>query len=96
MPILLARSDSVDAVPIVAIVFTFLWLMVKAMMAPFTQRAKLKANLDASRQGALSEEEVASLDNLQRTLANMERRVESLETILIETQRTKENYGTKL
>jgi TolA-binding protein len=98
MPILLAHSDldSGDVVPVVAIVFTFLWLTVKALMAPLTQRAKLKARRDESQQGALSDEEHAALENLQRTLSNMERRVESLETILIETQRAKENYGTKL
>ena len=96
MPILLAHMDSGDAVPVVAITLTFVWLIVKALMAPFTQRARLRADAATDRGGALSAEEHAALENLQRTLANMERRVESLETILIETQRTKENYGTKL
>jgi flagellar biosynthesis/type III secretory pathway M-ring protein FliF/YscJ len=96
MPILIAHMDPDSAVPIVAIVFTFIWLIVKALMAPFTQRAAAKAKHAEANQGALSEEEHAALANLERTLANMERRVESLETILIETQRSKENYGTKL
>ncbi len=82
--------------PVVAISFTFVWLIVKALMAPFTQRAKLNAERAANQAGGLSDEEHASLANLQRTLANMESRVESLETILIETQRAKENYGTKI
>ena len=94
MPILLASSG--DVVPVTAITLTFVWLIVKALMAPFTQRAKLKASRDQGQEGYLSEEERAALANLQRTLSNMERRVESLETILIETQRAKENYGTKL
>ena len=33
---------------------------------------------------------------LQRTLGDMEQRIESLETILINEHRTKENYGTKI
>ncbi len=94
MPILLANS--VDVVPVTAVTLTFVWLIIKALMAPFTQRAAAKAQAAESREGGLSDEEHAALDNLQRTLANMERRVESLETILIETQRAKENYGTKL
>jgi TolA-binding protein len=94
---LLAESDiSGDVVPIVAIAMTFTWLIVKALMAPFTQRAAVKAKRAADQSGGLSEEEHAALQNLQRTLTNMERRVESLETILIETQRAKENYGSKL
>ena len=36
------------------------------------------------------------MEKLQRTLAQMESRVESLETILIDQARTKEKYGTKL
>jgi flagellar biosynthesis/type III secretory pathway M-ring protein FliF/YscJ len=98
MPILLAASDgtSVEIVPIVAVTMTFVWLIVKALMAPFTQRAAIKAKREENQSGGLSEEEHASLQNLQRTLSNMERRVESLETILIETQRAKENYGSKL
>jgi TolA-binding protein len=98
MPILLAASDGtpVEIIPIVAISLTFTWLIVKALMAPFTQRAAIKAKREVDQAGGLSEEEHASLQNLQRTLSNMERRVESLETILIETQRAKENYGSKL
>ncbi len=98
MPILLAHSAEMasgDVVPIVAIVFTFIWLIVKALMAPFTQGRSKKQRAETQQTG-LSDEERTALSNLQRTLANMERRVESLETILIETQRTKENYGTKL
>ena len=37
MPILLAADTELsEAVPIVAIVFTFIWLIVKAIMAPLT------------------------------------------------------------
>ena len=86
MPILLLADAGIpgEVVPIVAVTMTFVWLIVKALMAPFTQRASIKAKREASQAGGLSEEEHAALQDLQRTLVNMERRVESLETILIE------------
>ena len=93
MPILLAESDMSEAVPIVAIVFTFIWLIVKAIMAPLTERNKRPP---AAGSGGLSDEETAILEKLQRTLSQMESRVEALETILIETSRSKEKYGSKL
>ena len=94
MPILLAESDLSEAVPIVAIVFTFIWLIVKAIMAPLTERNKRPQV--ASGSGGLSDEEMAILEKLQRTLSQMESRVEALETILIEPARSKEKYGSKL
>ncbi len=94
-------SDDIPAVvvPIVAIVFVFLWLIIKTLMAPFTQRnAKSGKYVPVAPipQGGFSDEEVALLHKLTQTLAQMERRVESLETILIDQTRTKEKYGTKL
>ena len=83
-----------EAVPIVAIVFTFIWLIVKAIMAPLTERNKRPQA--ASGGGGLSDEEMAILEKLQRTLSQMESRVEALETILIEPARGKEKYGSKL
>ena len=95
MPILLAAdSDLSEAVPIVAIVFTFIWLIVKAIMAPLTERNKRAPAALAG--GGLSDEETAILEKLQRTLSQMENRVEALETILIEQTRSKEKYGSKL
>ena len=96
MPILLAHSglDSGDVVPVVAVTLTFVWLIVKALMVPFTQRAVIKAKRAQNQEPGLSSEEQAAVQNLLRTLANMERRVESLETILIETHRSKPNYGS--
>ena len=79
-----------EIVPIVAIVFTFLYLIVKAVMAPFTARAQ-KGITSA---GGLTEEEHAILEKLQRTIVAMENRVEALETILIE-QRRREKYEPK-
>ena len=84
-----------QAVPIVAIVFTFLYLIVRALMAPFTSRNKRGAQPQVVMEG-LSAEEAAILEKLQRTLAQMESRVESLETILIDPAHTKEKYGSKL
>ena len=46
--------------------------------------------------GGLTQEEVAVLQKLQRTLSQMESRVEALETILIEQARTEKKYGSKL
>ena len=82
-----------EAVPIVAIVFTFIWLIVKAIMAPLTDRNKRAQSAPV---GGLSDEEMAILEKLQRTLSQMESRVEALETILIEQTRSKEKYGSKL
>ena len=85
------------AVPVCAIFFTFLYLIVKAIMAPFTQRAKYaRAMPPGSGGGGLTPEETAVLQKLQRTLSQMESRVEALETILIEQARTEKNYGSKL
>ena len=92
---ILADSDLSEAVPIVAIVFTFIWLIVKAIMAPFTERNKRSPAAVPSQDG-FSDDEQAVLEKLQRTLAKMESRVESLETILIEQTRSKEKYGSKL
>ena len=87
-------GDGILAVPIVAIIFTFLYLIIKAIMAPFTNRARQAQAVPAS--GGLSEEEVAILHKLQRTLSQMESRVEALETILIDQARTEKHYGSKL
>ena len=81
-------GDGIEVIPIVAIVFTFLWLIVKALMAPFTSRAG-KAPPPVPMSGGLSEEEHSVLEKLQRTLAQMEDRVEALETILIEQRRSR-------
>ena len=93
MPILLAGSDLSEAVPITAIVFTYVCLIVKAIMPPLTERNKPAQSVPG---GGLSEEETEILLKLQRTLGQMESRVEALETILIEQSRSKENYGSKL
>ena len=80
-----------DAVPIVAIVFCFGWLSIKAIVNAFAGRA-------SNRQSArLSAEEQALVERLQRTIAQMESRIESLETILVETRRStqSQSYGTK-
>lgn len=84
------------AVPICAIVFTFIYLIIKAIMAPFTQRARYAKQAAGGNGGGLTQEEVAVLQKLQRTLSQMESRVEALETILIETARTEKKYGSKL
>lgn len=84
-----SHSDSGggDTVAIVFIVFVFGYLMVKAIVNAFARN-----NGKGQR---LSAEEQATMEKLQRTLAQMESRVESLETILVESRRSKENYGTK-
>ena len=92
-------SDGMDGtvVPVVAIVFVFIWLIIKALMAPFTQKAARRGLMSMGGSPAgLTDEEQAVLLKLQRTLADMERRIESLETILIDEHRTKENYGSKI
>ncbi len=86
-------GDGIEVVPIIAIVFTFLWLIVKALMAPFTARAGKAPLVGAP--GGLTEEEHAILEKLQRTISQMEDRVEALETILIEQRRSQEKYEPK-
>ena len=83
------------AVPIVAIVFTFLYLIAKTIMAPFNNRNRHLMPTMAGG-GGLTQEEVAVLQKIQRTLSQMESRVEALETILIEQARTEKKYGSKL
>lgn len=84
-----SHSDSGggDTVAIVFIVFVFGYLMVKAIVNAFAR--------NSGKGHRLSAEEQATLEKLQRTLAQMESRVESLETILVESRRSKESYGTK-
>ncbi len=91
-------SDGFDGtvVPVVAIVFVFLWLIIKSLMAPFTQRAARRGQGPVGGNVGLSDEEQAVLLKLQRTLTDMEGRIESLETILIDEHRTKEKYGNKI
>ena len=87
-----SNGDEVLAIPIVAIVFTFLWLITKAIMAPFHNRNRQAAVVAGA---GLTQEEIAILHKLQRTLSQMESRVEALETILIDQNRTAKNYGSK-
>ena len=75
----------------------FVFLIVRSVMAPFTQRAAARraGSVPAPGGQGLTDDEQAILLKLQRTLVQMERRIESLETILIDETRTKEKYGTK-
>ena len=84
-----SSSGFSEVVPIVAIVFCFGWLSIKAIVNAFVGRG---ANRQA---GRLSADDQAIVEKLQRSLTQMESRVESLETILVETRRAKESYGTK-
>ena len=79
-----------DAVPIVAIVFCFGWLSIKAIVNAFAGRGS-----GSKQSGRLSAEEQALVEKLQRSIAQMESRIESLETILVETRRSNQSYGTK-
>ena len=92
------HSDSGDndflAIPIVAIVFTFLYLIAKTIMAPFHNRNRIAGQPPSG--GGLTQEEVAVLQKIQRPLSQMESRVEALETILVEQARTEKKYGSKL
>jgi flagellar biogenesis protein FliO len=90
--LILAQIDQ-TMVPIVAIVFAFIWLIVKAIMAPFVQNASRKQSVAADR---LTEEEHAILVKMQQTLSDMENRIEALETILIENRRSRDSYEPKL
>lgn len=82
------NSASGEVVPIVFFVFLFLYLIVRAIMAPFSRKNR---GVQSSQPGnfaggGFSQEEVALIQKMQRTLNQMETRVEALETILIEQQ----------
>jgi hypothetical protein len=72
-----------DVLPIVAVVFLFLYLIVRAIMAPFCRKNRAQQAHGGS---GFSQDEVALMHKMQRTLGQMETRVEALETILIEQQ----------
>ena len=84
----------VAPVLIVGIVFTFIYLIVKAVVNSYNRNRQAPPP-PANYGGGLSQEEVAILQKLQRTLSQMESRVEALETILIDQARTEKNYGSK-
>ena len=81
--------------PITTVTLVFIYLIIRALMAPFTNRGR-RSSPPVTVVGGLTDEEAVLMEKLQRTLAQMESRVESLETILIDNSRTKEKYGTKL
>ncbi len=92
------RSNHSDNLPIIAIVFVFLYLIVRAIMAPFSRKNRAPAAAPAGGGGGgFSHDELALLHKMQRTLSQMETRVEALETILIEqqnSQRSRRMAGT--
>ena len=80
-------TDNDIAVPIVFIVFLFLFLIVKTIMGPINRRRA--ASLAGAAAGpGLSAADSATLQKIHRTLGQMERRVEALETILADPRRT--------
>ncbi len=92
----LARGDGPEnIVPVVAIVFCFLWLIVKALVSPFVAKKDRCKKGDASEAASSastttppSASEFDAIRQLSQTLARMEARVEALETILIERSRS--------
>ena len=82
-----SNGDEYLAVPIVFIVFLFLFLIVKAIMGPIHQRRRADGSSAAAGPG-LSAADSATLQKIHRALGQMERRVEALETILADPRRT--------
>lgn len=77
-----------EVIPIVAIVFTFVWLIIKTLVSPFVTA---KANKNAAKAGGNatpSGDEALLIRQMQQTLTKMEERVEALETILLEQSRS--------
>lgn len=95
-PFLAASDVPGELIPIVAIVMTFAWLIVKALISPFV-RPKEKTDKSGKASAAESAKEsstpagsdVAAIRQMQATLDRMEARVEALETILLERTRSK-------
>jgi len=93
-PILAVNNVPSELIPIVAIVMTFAWLIVKALISPFVRPKEKpdksgKSAAAAPEESAPSANEAAAIRQMQATLARMEARVEALETILIERTRIK-------
>lgn len=94
-PILAVNNVPSELIPIVAIVMTFAWLIVKALISPFVRpkekpdKSGKSAATAAPEESAPSANEAAAIRQMQATLARMEARVEALETILIERTRIK-------
>lgn len=74
-----------EVIPIVAIVFTFVWLIIKTLVSPFVAA---KANKKAGANASPSGDEALLIRQMQQTLTKMEERVEALETILLEQSRS--------
>lgn len=91
-PILAANNIPGELIPIVAIVMTFAWLIVKALISPFVRP---KEKVDKNGKGAAvtdtstapASSDSAAIRQMQATLSRMEARVEALETILMERTR---------
>lgn len=78
-----------EVIPVVAIVFTFTWLIAKTLISPFAQARANKASAKSGAPGASSSgEDLVLIRQMQKTLTKMEERVEALETILIEQSRS--------
>ena len=78
-----------EVIPIVAIVFTFVWLIIKTLVSPFVQaKANKNAAAKAGGNAAPSGDEALLIRQMQQTLTKMEERVEALETILLEQSRS--------
>lgn len=78
-----------EVIPVVAIVFTFTWLIVKTLVSPFVQaRANKMAAKSSGTATPSTGEDSVLIRQMQKTLTKMEERVESLETILIEQSRS--------
>lgn len=92
-PFLAASDVPGELIPIVAIVMTFAWLIVKALISPFV-RPKEKADKSGKATAPESPQDStptgsdsAAIRQMQATLSRMEARVEALETILMERAR---------
>lgn len=96
------------SIPIVAIVCSFIYKTITSIVNARANRGDYSPGAkqpfrrwrggpggNPAPTGGLTAEEQAVLLKLQQTLAQMERRIESLETILIDQARTTEKYGTK-
>ena len=78
-----------EVVPVVAIVFTFVWLIVKTLVSPFVAaKANKNAVAKAGGNATPSGDEALLIRQMQQTLTKMEERVEALETILLEQSRS--------
>ena len=91
VPLILAAMSSnnfSEAVPIVAIIFGCIFLIIKTIAKAVVETSNRKYDRAQAAGKGAGPSDVSAIRQMQQTLTKMEERVEALETILIEHTRS--------